>query len=533
MNLLGIIFNSFIYGNKNKMSIYPPTSSFEEIFKNFACNNESNEKTSSTIRGKSETKISEDTILFSQLLMKGFKINDFININNCIKKNNLKGNVKLVFKNSNIDDTKKVNKINNKITLRKDKLPFGVKLVKTVKNFKRNTVLEEPQRKLVGYSNNQLLLLRKESGFLGHNVNLHKTNLSKEKKRLINSEKTEDRLDNFLLNVLLETREFTHKNLIKKLKVSNNEGYRKFSKFSPIRKAKRISFGRENIFKTGQSKLISKKNSLIKLDNINRDTSKVSNLKDFHRNNNLNVKEPLNSPVNREVDFQVFENLLTSLGKRDNTKNFVSPANVNHKNKVFTSIFFKKKGRNKNSTANLNKIKLEGSYYLKDDFKNTIDIIQGRFNSNERKNSKEKFENKSSTLNELNLFSNKDLFFGVNDKTDIHTSADQNNNLYHESNSEGNLNNSFTKNKELIFPRDTQLFSLNYSDKNLSLKLNLQGRIINLQVLTHFSIYPDLSSELASIIRSHGFIPGKLYIKSKKVNHTLTPELKDKLELKV
>ncbi|WP_142935363.1 hypothetical protein [Balnearium lithotrophicum] len=328
----------------------------------------------------------------------------------------------------------------------------------------------------------------------------------------------------------METREFTHRNLIKKLKVSNNENYGKFSKFSPVRKVKRSSFGRENIFKTGQSKLISKKIPLIKLYNINRDTPKVSNLNDFHRNNNLNVKEPLNSSVNREVDFQVFENLLTSLGKRDNTKNFVSPANVNHKHKVFTSIPFKK--RNKIFSTNLNKIKFEGSYYLKDNFKNAIDIIQGRFNSNERKNSREKFENKSST-NELNLFSNKDLFFNVNDKTDIHTFADQNNNLYHESNSEGNLNNSFTKNKELIFPRDTQLFSLNYSDKNLSLKLNLQGRIINLQVLTQFSIYPDLSSELASIIRSHGFIPGKLYIKSKKVNHTLTPELKDKLELKV
>ncbi|SMO56502.1 hypothetical protein SAMN06269117_11117 [Balnearium lithotrophicum] len=184
MNLLRIIFNNLINGKKKKMPIHPSTSSFEEIFKSFACNNESNEKTNSTIRGKSETKISEDTILFSQFLMKGFKINDFININSCVKKNNLKRNIKFVSKNSNIDNTGKINKINNKIILRKDKLLFGVNLVKTVKNFKRNTFLEEPQRKLVGYSNNQLLVLRKEPKFLGHKVNLYKTNLSKEKKKI-------------------------------------------------------------------------------------------------------------------------------------------------------------------------------------------------------------------------------------------------------------------------------------------------------------------------------------------------------------
>jgi len=532
MNLLGIIFNSIVYGKKKKMPIHPSTSYFEEIFKSFACNNKSNEKTNSTIRGKLEIKNREDTMLFSQFLMKSFKTNNLININSRAKKNNLKGNVEFVFKNSNIDSTGKTNKINNKIILKKDKLLFGVKLVKTIKNFKRNTVLEEPQRKLAGYSNNQLLPLRKEPNFLVHKVNLHKTNLSKEKKRLINSEKAEDRLDNFLLNAPLETREFTHKNLIKELKISNNEDYGKFSKFSPVRKVKRSSFDGENIFKTSQSKVIGKKNPLIKLDNINRDTLKVSNLKDFHRNDNLNVKEPLSSPVNQEVDFQLFENLLTSSGKRDNTKNFVSPTNVNLKNKVFTSIYLKKKDRNKTFSTNL-KIKVEAFCYLKGNFKNVIDIIQEGFNSNEKNNSREKFENKSLTLNELNLFTNKELFFNVDDKIDVHAFVDQNNNLYHESNSEGNLNDSYTKNKELIFPRDTQLFSLNYSDKNLSLKLNLQGRIINLQVLTLFSIYPDLSSELASIIRSHGFIPGKLYIKSKKVNHTLTPELKDKLELKV
>ena len=76
-------------------------------------------------------------------------------------------------------------------------------------------------------------------------------------------------------------------------------------------------------------------------------------------------------------------------------------------------------------------------------------------------------------------------------------------------------------------------FSLNYNTENLNLYMTLNGKTINLRLLTNFSISPTLSAEISSIIKESGFIPGKILFKSKNLKYSPQVDRKRGVELKI
>jgi len=76
-------------------------------------------------------------------------------------------------------------------------------------------------------------------------------------------------------------------------------------------------------------------------------------------------------------------------------------------------------------------------------------------------------------------------------------------------------------------------FIVHYEDAHLSLKLGIQGKIINLNLVSQVPLPPSLAEEISSIIKNYGYSPGRITFRNKKTNYQTDEAIERKVEIRV
>ena len=109
---------------------------------------------------------------------------------------------------------------------------------------------------------------------------------------------------------------------------------------------------------------------------------------------------------------------------------------------------------------------------------------------------------------------------------------------FHTSNSNSapskqDFSNNHFKNTNNPLPQHDSSFVVHYEDTHLSLKLGIQGKIINLNLISQIPLPPNLAEEISSIIKNYGFSPGRITFRNKKADYRTDETTEREVEIRV